>query len=309
MRVLLTGATGFIGAHLLRLLIQKPCVTAVLLRKEARPWRVADLLQKVEVIEGDLLHLGPAANRIRGFAPDVVIHTAWAGVGNKFRNESLQIDENLLPTIHFFRACAAAGCRKFIGLGSQAEYGPLNKRISEEDGCRPTTLYGATKLATSILLQNLCEQSGIRFAWLRVFSTYGPQEDPSWLIPYLVRELLAGKRPALTPGGQRWDYLFGPDAAAAIFAVAERDDACGIFNLGSGEAHALREIIEMIRDMIDPKLPLGFGEAPYRPDQVMHLEADITRLQTATGWTPATKLKDGLQQTVEWHKQQILEGQ
>ncbi|HUS34651.1 MAG TPA: NAD(P)-dependent oxidoreductase, partial [Verrucomicrobiae bacterium] len=77
------------------------------------------------------------------------------------------------------------------------------------------------------------------------------------------------------------------------------------FNLGSGRAESLRKIVETLRDAIDPKLPLGIGEVPYRPDQVMHLEADISKLTKATGWTPATSLEDGLKQTVAWHRQQL----
>ena len=120
------------------------------------------------------------------------------------------------------------------------------------------------------------------------------------MIPYLIRALLKGERPALTACEQRWDYLFGPDAADAVWAVA-RSDASGIFNLGAGRAESLRAIVETLRDAIDPKLPLGMGEVPYRPDQVMHLEADISRLTEATGWRPATSLQDGLKQTVAWH--------
>jgi nucleoside-diphosphate-sugar epimerase len=196
------------------------------------------------------------------------------------------------------------GCKHFIGLGSQAEYGPLNKKISESDPTEPTTLYGATKLAACHLTRQLCAQFGIGWAWLRVFSTYGPMEDLSWMIPYLIRAVLKGERPALTACEQRWDYLFGPDAAEAIWAVA-RSQAPGVFNLGSGKAESLRKIVETLRDAIDPKLPLGIGEVAYRPDQVMHLEADIGRLTKATGWSPGTSLEEGLKQTVAWHKSQV----
>jgi nucleoside-diphosphate-sugar epimerase len=138
-----------------------------------------------------------------------------------------------------------------------------------------------------------------------VFSTYGPLEDLSWMIPYLIRTLLRRERPSLTACEQQWDYLFGPDAADAIWSVAKTTTATGVFNFGSGRANSLRKIVETLRDAIDPNLPLGIGEVPYRPDQVMHLEADIARLTRATGWTPATSLEEGLKQTVAWHKTQL----
>ena len=299
MRVLLTGATGFVGAYTLRALLRRGDDVTLLLREGSNSWRIGDLLETTRVVRGDLRN--PAAlDAIRDWKPEAVIHSAWAGVGNKLRNDPVQINENLLPAIHLFQASAEMGCAHFIGVGSQAEYGPLNRKISEDDPPHPTTLYGATKLATCILLQQLAAQTGLRFAWLRIFSTYGPMEDPGWLIPYLIRSLLKKERPSLTACEQKWDYLYGADVGEAIAAVAHEPGAKGVFNLGSGQVYTLRRIVETLRDMIDPQLPLGFGEVPYRPDQVMHLEADISRLQRASGWTPATTLQEGLRECVRW---------
>lgn len=106
----------------------------------------------------------------------------------------------------------------------------------------------------------------------------------------------------LTGGDQIWDYVYVQDAIDALCAVLE-SDALGVFNLGSGTPCTLRKFIEEVRDCVDPSLPLGFGEIPYRHDQVMHLEADISRLKSTTGWLPATSLYDGIQKTVNWYKQ------
>ncbi len=285
------------GAYTLRALLRRGAEVTLLLRDGSDTWRIDEVLRPEMVVRGDLRQ---EIGAIRERKPEVVIHSAWSGVGNKLRNYSLQIDENLMPTIQFFRVCAEAGCQHFIGVGSQAEYGPLNRKISENDMPHPTTLYGATKLATCILLEQMAAQAGIRCAWMRIFSTYGPMEDSGWLIPYLVRSLLKGERPSLTACEQKWDYLYGADVGEAIAAVACEPQAKGVFNLGSGQVYTLRRIVETIRDMIDPRLPLGIGEVPYRPDQVMHLEADISRLQHATGWTPATSIEVGLRECVRW---------
>jgi nucleoside-diphosphate-sugar epimerase len=137
---------------------------------------------------------------------------------------------------------------------------------------------------------------------LRLFSSYGPGDNPSWMITGLIDRLLHGERPRLTLGEQRWDYLHVRDVARALVAVLETPTATGPFNLGSGVALPLRDIMESVRDMIDPRLPLGIGEIPYRPDQVMHLEADPSRLMEATGWRPQTPLADGLRETIAWHR-------
>jgi UDP-glucose 4-epimerase len=306
MRIFLTGATGFLGAHIARRFEREDAEVALLIRPGSDCARLEPLPKNARAISGSLQKL--PASEIEKFAPNVVIHAAWHGVTNQHRNDPAQIAENIEPTVRLVELARDAGAETFIGLGSQAEYGPLNRKISESDHTEPSTLYGATKLATCHLTRQLCGQFNLRWAWLRVFSTYGPMEDSSWLIPYLTQSLLRGERPKLTACEQRWDYLFGADAADAVCAVAKNPQADGVFNLGSGRAESLRKIVERLRDAIDANLPLGIGEVPYRPDQVMHLEADMTRLTAATGWTPATSLEDGLRQTVAWHRAKMESG-
>lgn len=270
---------------------------ALLIRPGSNLWRIDPLPKNAQIIEGSLAEL--PLKEIERFAPDTVVHAAWNGVTNEHRNDPAQT-ENVTLTA----GIADLGCKHFIGLGSQAEYGPLNKKIRETDKGQPTTAYGRSKFAAHIVTRNMYDERDLDWSWLCVFSTYGPREDPSWMIPYVIRELLAGKTPALTACEQRWDYLFGPDAADAIWSVIKAK-ATGLFNLGSGRAESLRKIVETLRDEIDPALPVAFGRIPYRPDQVMHLEADISKLTKATGWTPATSLEEGLKQTVAWHRQQL----
>ena len=164
------------------------------------------------------------------------------------------------------------------------------------------------EVSTGSLGQNLSETLGLRFAWLRLFSAYGAMDDRSWLIPHVILTLLRGERPSLILDEQRCDYLYVEDAVEAIWRAAITPGAQGIFNLGSGEAYTIRSIAERIRDLIDPSLPLGFGEVPYRPDQIMHLQADITKLKKATSWKPRTSIDDGLRQTVEWYRERKERG-
>jgi nucleoside-diphosphate-sugar epimerase len=302
MRVLVTGATGFLGAHLLRRLSGEDVTVAILVRPQSDRWRIRDLCKNFVEIVGDLRYPQDITKAVKVFSPDIVIHLAWSGVLNLYRNDLLQLD-NISYSMSLLRIAYEAGCRTWIGLGSQAEYGPLNMRITEDSPTQPSTLYGAAKLCTYLLSKYLCAHFNMRFVWLRLFSAYGPMDDPGWMIPSLILTLLRGERPALTEGVQRWDYLYVTDVADAIFLTMITPNALGVFNLGSGKTYSIRSIAEQIRDLIDPDLPLGFGEIPYRPDQVMHLEADISRLRQATGWTPQINLQEGLRQTVEWFKE------
>lgn len=302
MRILITGATGFLGAHLLKQLSAEDVTVAILFQPQSNRWRIEHLGMNFVEIIGDLRQPQGISDAIKDFVPDTVIHLAWSGVLNRYRNEELQLD-NLFGSLALLRIANEAGCRTWIGLGSQAEYGPLNIRINEDAPTRPSTLYGMTKLCACLLSQYLCAQFNMRFVWLRLFSAYGPADNPGWLIPYVILTLLRGECPALTTGEQRWDYLYVEDAARAIWQAATNPAAQGVFNLGSGEAYTIRSIVERIRDLVDPSLPLGFGEVLYRPDQIMHLQADISRLQQATDWAPRVSLDEGLKRTVEWFRE------
>jgi nucleoside-diphosphate-sugar epimerase len=303
MRALVTGGTGFVGSYLVRKLVERGEDVAVLIRPGANTWRIDDVISRVTRIEGDLTALKEIEEAIRIFSPDTIFHLAWHGVANRFRNEIDQIDRNLNASLSLFRLALKIGCRTWIGTGSQAEYGPCNRVCDENAPTRPTSLYGTVKLCTYLLLQQLAVDAGIRFAWFRIFSTYGPRDNPEWMIPSVIRSLLRAERPSLTAGEQQWDYLYVEDAAQALYLSALVNTTQGVYNLGSGKAHSIRSIVEGIRDMVDPSLALGFGEVPYRFDQVMHLQADVSRLTRDTGWLPSTSLDAGLRQTLDWHEQ------
>lgn len=298
-RILLTGATGFLGASVLRRLVAERRDVVVMLRPPGDRRRIVDLLGKCRVLTGDLDDVAGYRRQLLEVAPEAVLHLAWSGVKGADRNSLLQF-RNVSATTNLFEAALEAGCRTFIGLGSQGEYGPQPGRISPTAATKPTTLYGAAKLAAGLLVDRAAASTGVKAAWLRLFSAYGPDDDPSWLIPYVIRTLIERKCPRLTAGEQVWDYLHVEDAASAVVAALDAG-ATGFHNLGSGRCRPLRAVVEQIRDRIDPRLPLGFGEVAYRPDQVMHLEADIDSLTRATGWKPGIPSEQGIAQTVDWY--------
>jgi nucleoside-diphosphate-sugar epimerase len=304
MKVFLTGSSGFIGSFLLRNLLNSiGYEVAILLRNPKDAWRIQNLLPKVKVITGDLNNLNSIESELLSFRPDIFVHLAWNGVFGGNRNDHLQW-RNVNSTLELVELAHKLNVKTWIGLGSQAEYGVCQNKTNELCATHPTTMYGASKLATQILSEKLCEQFGIRYAWLRLFSSYGPTDNPQWLIPYTINKLLKNESPSFTPAEQLWDYIHVKDVASAISSVAFHDNAQGIFNLGSGNAVPLRSIIEKIRDITNPSATLNFGAVTYRPDQVMHLEADISKLFGATGWRPSISLDDGLYETVNWWRSQ-----
>lgn len=299
MRVLITGASGFLGSHLAADLIARGHEVVVLLRPGSEGRRLAAFADRVRVVRATLDDRAALETHLVSLRPDAVAHLAWDGVGNAERNSPHQT-RNIANTVDLVDLAAQAGVRVFVGAGSQAEYGPCDHPILETDSTQPTTLYGLAKLAAGSMAARLAELRGIRYAWLRVFSTYGPNDNPGWLISDLIGKLRNGERMALTRGEQRWGFLHARDAAAAFRTVLENRTANGVFNVGSPDAPPLRDTILLLRDLTAPDVELGFGEVPYRPDQIMLLQADISRL-AALGWRPAVDLRAGLAETVAAH--------
>lgn len=302
MRVLLTGACGFIGAHVLAELLAQNIPVAIILRNESNTWRIQPYLDQVTIIQANLAEMSGALPEILKFSPDTLINLAWYGVENKYSNDNKQLIENLTLVQSLFDVAKKAGINSFIGTGSQAEYGPRNAVINEEMVTLPSTLYGVAKLSAYHMLKILCEKQAMRFAWLRIFSSYGPMDNPDWFIPYLITQIRKSAIPKLTKGEQLWDYIYVQDVANAIIAVAKSQTAAGIFNLGSGEVNTVKYLAETIRDSINSDLDLDFGAIPYRHDQVMHLQADITRLTQLVNWQPKVSLRQGIEKTIAWFK-------
>ena len=299
MRVFVTGAGGFIGSRVVSQLQKDGHDVAVLSRPTSNLSRLeaSRNLVRIPVTHSGLELTDQEIAPLKQFSPDAFIHLAWAGVGNGARNDSSQL-ENIGMTRAMVELAARLGAQHFVGLGSQAEYGPCEGAIAENQGLEPTTLYGAAKASAFLVAGALCKLKEVEFSWIRVFSTYGPGDEPYWMVQQVARDLLAGETPKLTRGSQKWDYLYVDDAAKAIALVATNCEGVGAVNLGSGTAVTIREIVEVIRDKVNPSIPLVFGQVPFRPDQVMHLEADISKLSTAIKWQPEVSLTKGLENTV-----------
>jgi len=298
--VVMTGATGFIGSAVLAELTHRRIRTLVLLRPESDRRRIPRLAAENAIVfskldEPDLV------GKLQAQQPAIFIHCAWRGVGGGERNADFQLAENVPFALASVKLAAACGCRQWIGLGSQAEYGNANRVLAETAPALPTTQYGHAKLAAGSQALALCHTAKMAGVWLRVFSTYGPGDHPYWMIPHVIREFLQGRAPQVTRCEQQWDYLFVADAARAIVSVAN-GNVSGVFNLGSGLARPLKQIIEVVRAELRTPVVPAYGAIPYRPDQVMHLQADIAKLHAATGWLPQVGLEEGIRQTVDWEK-------
>jgi UDP-glucose 4-epimerase len=303
--VAVTGAAGFLGAAVVRRLLARGHRVLAWVRPTTDLARLSPALGQgpltlLRLDTGALRDPGgraEAARALRGFGAEVLVHAAWRGVRGPARDEPAQVDE-VAATLDVLRAGAEAGVRRFVGLGSQAEYGPQAGVITEETVPTPATLYGSAKLAAGQLSLALAPRLGVSAAWARAFSIYGPGERPGTLVPDLASALREGRPFPLGRGDVRWDFLFEDDAGDAIEALAAQDGAVGTFNVASGAAVPLEEVFTRVRDLAAPGAPLAVGARPRSPADLPRLEASIARLREATGWAPLIGLDDGLARTI-----------
>ena len=143
----------------------------------------------------------------------------------------------------------------------------------------------------------LCKEYNMQHSWLRLFSVYGPHDNHEWLIQYLIKKMLANEPIGVTKGEQVWDYLYIEDICDLLLTLSQLDGV-GICNLGSGKGIKVRDIINIIKEKTNSSSIINFGAIPYRPDQVMKMEADITKLIEHTNWIPSTNFETGIQKTI-----------
>ena len=294
----ITGPTGTIGAALCQLLIRKGIRVWAAVRPGSRKRSYLPESDLLGIIECDASELPSLTGRIRH--ADAFFHLAWKGTGRGSRDNMKVQAENIGNTQDAAGTAAALGCQIMIGAGSQAEYGLHSTPLTSETPCFPLTGYGAAKHCAGILTRRRCGQLGIDCIWMRILSVYGPCQESGNMISEMITKLLNREKLSVTEGRQIWDFLYCDDAAEALLAAAQNGISDSVYALGSGQAKPLRVFIEMLRDTVDPSLPIGFGEIPYSPEQIMHLEADLTELTRDTGFVPRIPFDEGIRRTVAW---------
>ena len=218
MDIILTGATGFLGTALCRELKENGHTVTAIIRPESS--------EKAEFLEADNRVVLPLNNleQLSGNY-QVFFHLAWNGSGGEGRNDYHTQLENLIYMEKALEAAKNCGCHKFIGAGSQAEYGVIHERTTEYKTVpAPSMMYGAAKLSCLHMGRVLAEQLGISFVWPRIYSVYGPRKNDPTLLGYVARTLRAGKVPELSSCENMWDFMYITDFARAMRMLAEKPE-------------------------------------------------------------------------------------
>jgi nucleoside-diphosphate-sugar epimerase len=292
-RVIVTGASGWIGSHALPFLVERGYeVHAVANRGAAAPAR------GVEWHRVDLLDESAVTSMLEQVRPTHLLHLAWYAEPGKYQMS----EQNYVwcrAGIDLLRAFAAAGGSRAVFAGSCFEYDHSAGVCSETDTrCAPTTRYGACKLALSEVVTH--PPGDLSTAWGRVFYLYGPGEHPSRLVPSVIGSLLRDQPARCTHGRQLRDYLQVADVASAFAAILD-GTVEGIVNIGSGEEIAVRTLVEMIADVAGaPHSMLEFGAIAAAPGDPPRVAADVRRLRDEVNFRSRWQLTDGLAETVQW---------
>lgn len=300
-RVVITGPTGSIGIALINKLVNEGVKVIAVCRLGSKRIERIPNNELVSVVECGLEEISKLSNMINDKC-DIFYHFAWDGTFGNSRNDMELQNNNVKYALDAVRVAKELGCSKFIGAGSQAEYGRVEGTLTNTTPAFPENGYGIAKLCAGQMTRILCEQLGIEHVWTRILSIYGPYDGENTMIMSVISKLLKREKPSLTAGEQMWDYLYSKDVANAFYLIAQKGKSGSIYCLGGGKARPLREYVEILRDEIDKDLPLGIGDIPYGDKQVMHLCADIDNLVEDTGFKTQYSFEDGIKETIEWCK-------
>ncbi len=296
--VLVTGGSGFVGRHAVRALADQGIEVHPVSRRrrsdEAVRWHVCDLLAP-----------GAATELIESVRPSHLLHLAWTSEPGEFWT-SPDNERWVEASTALLEAFAGSGGERAVIAGSCAEYdwsgdGDLDEASTP---LRPATPYGRAKVELGEFASELAARRGFSLAWGRLFFLYGPGEHPERMVASVARHVLAGEPAPAPVGNQIRDYLYAPDAGAALAALL-RSEIGGAVNVASGEPIEIARLLELVAAAAGDPALLRPGALPARSDDPLRLVAKVDRLSGEVGWRPAHSLEQGIEATVGWWRERL----
>lgn len=307
MKILLTGATGFIGSNIAKKLLENGYDIYATYRNTSSFEKCIQFKDRINWINTETFDW---KEQIKAIKPGQLIHVAWGGIeaGNR-NNWELQI-RNFWLSKEYFDLAKEGGIKKIIALGSQAEYGAYTFLVNEKTLPMPNDAYGAIKTLTTNYLRNLFESSDTEWYWLRIFSVFGEGENSSWLMPTVISKLLKNEPIFLTSCEQQYNYLYIQDFLGQLLSVVQcNENKSGIYNLCNSKSIVLRDLLLRIANLMNvSKSLLRFGSLPQRTGQNMLIAGDNSKFRGCFSNKDDLYigLTNGLIRTIEYHKKNGL---
>ena len=296
--IVITGATSMIGVALIEAALKDKNIKKIyaIVRKNTSKINRIPNDSHINIIYSNNSEYSKLGSVIKEKC-DVFYHLAWprtATYEEDYNDISLKCN-NIQIVLDTLKVASELGCKKYVGAGSQAEYGiSYERKILPEDICNPVRADGIIHLASERLAEILAKKLGIDFIWMRIFSIYGKYDRDNSMISSTITKLLKGEHCAFTWSEQKWDFLEAEDAGEAFYLVGKYSKGSTVYCLGSGEARPLKQYIQIIGDIVAPDAKLGFGEIPYPENPIMYLSADISSLKKDVGWEPKIDFEHGI---------------
>ena len=304
-RVFLTGATGFVGSNLASLLVEKGYEVHVSARKSSNVWRIRDILSKLHCHTIDLTDQKSVKKALDKIEPDIIFHLANLNIlgGKQFPDKDV-INVNLIGFVNLLNATKDLPYKCFINTGSSSEYGPKPAAMKESDSCNPTNTYGITKLAATQYAREFALAHKKPILNLRLFSPFGPYDDPSRLMAYAIHRALQNKPLKLANKGSVRDYIYVENVAQMYLKMIK--DAAKYrgetFNLGSGRERSVLEVVEGILSMTGSKSRVEWNAVKGRSFDSKHWKAHMGKTRKCFGEFLDVDFDVGLQKTIDWFR-------
>lgn len=297
--VIVTGATSFIGVHIIKEYLKNNCPVIAVVRPKSKNLDRLPKNNLLTVIEIHMEEIEKLIEKIEINKIDIFYHLAWEGVRIPYRDDEVLQNKNYTYAINTMKIAIKLGSTKFIGAGSQAEYGKCVGKIDENYTAKPISEYGKAKLKTYETLRKMAKENNIKFIWSRIFSVYGIYDYKETMIMSTLAKMKRNESIQLTSCIQSWDYIYVEDLARAMYLLANKSCMEGIYNIASGESRALKEFVMDMKDICKSNSELLFGALSYSDEGAIGFEPIVDKLKQNLGWSCKVSFKEGIKKILE----------
>jgi len=301
-RALVTGGTGFVGANLARRLLADGHEVHLLVRPGHAKWRIDEIRNDVQLHQKQLADPAAAATVVRLARPEWIFHLAAHGAYSWETDVDRIVATNVVGTVNLVRACVRSGFDAFVNAGSSSEYGFKKKAPSERDWVEPNSHYAVTKVAATHFCRLTAQTEKAKIATLRLYSVYGPWEEPGRLMPAMIVRGLAGTLPPLVDPRVARDYVYVDDVSEAFVRAAAKPhpEPGPVFNVGTGKQTTIRQVVDVARRVLGIAEKPRWGTMPNRKWDTSSWVSDNRAIRKALGWAPRYTFERGFRQMVAW---------